>query len=226
MMQDFLKKMPLILCLAGVLTVFLSACATNKEELGSRSEIGEEASREEEKAEVSEEASNEDNRNIIEDRKELGNRYYSSRSYDKAEEELAWVADRNPTDSDARYKLGVICCKEGMMKEGLQRFLEVISIDPSHSKAHYNIGAIYCSESPLYDPEKAVFFFKRYLLLEPDSAHREEIELWISEQDKDKNVVSQQKEDDGSQMGNGGSYKRWLKEQAEEMGDHRRPPVD
>lgn len=112
--------------------------------------------------------------------KNLGNTYYRNGSYKMAEKEFKAVLKYDPTDYYAHYKLGVIYARQGLTKKGLFKFMETICFNQNFSKAYYNLGTIYSSEGPHLNIDKAIFFFEKYLGLEPTSRQKDKIEVWLS----------------------------------------------
>ena len=113
--------------------------------------------------------------------RKTGDVYYKNGAYEKAEAEYNKVLKHYPEDSEAHFKLGVIYYKKGLIENSLLEFYQVTSIDPEYSKAYYNLGSIFSDpEKAYFDTRKATFFFKKYLDLEPDTSHRNKIELWLS----------------------------------------------
>jgi len=115
----------------------------------------------------------------IEYPKMIGNNYIEKKLYKKAEMVFTELIENNPNDADSYYKLGFIYHKIGKINKSLKNYLKVISIDPAYSKAYYNLGAIYSIEGNFYDVNKASFFFKRYLAIEPESQYKESIQNWL-----------------------------------------------
>ena len=97
-----------------------------------------------------------------------------------AENEFKAVLKNDPTDYYAHYKLGVIYARQGLTKKGLFKFMEAICFNRNFSKAYYNLGTIYSSKGPHLNIDKAIFFFEKYLELEPDSKQKNKIEGWLS----------------------------------------------
>ncbi len=105
--------------------------------------------------------------------------YVAKQSFDKAESLYKAVLDRNPRHAIALYKLGVMYVKQGSFVKGRTELLKAISIDPNFSKAYFNLGILYSTQGETYDVEKAEFFFKKYLTLEPDALQKEKINAWL-----------------------------------------------
>jgi len=105
--------------------------------------------------------------------------YVAQQSFDKAESLYKAVLDRNPRHAIALYKLGVMYMKQGASVKGRTELLKAISIDPNFSKAYFNLGILYSTQGETYDVEKAEFFFKKYLTLEPDALQKEKINAWL-----------------------------------------------
>ena len=109
--------------------------------------------------------------------------YIKQQAFDKAESLYKAVLERNPTHSIAFYKLGVMYMKQGAFVSGRTALLKAISIDPGFSKAYFNLGLLYSTKGETYDAEKAGFFFKKYVTIEPDAPQIEKIEAWLIKHD-------------------------------------------
>jgi tetratricopeptide (TPR) repeat protein len=108
--------------------------------------------------------------------------------YDQAEGIYKELLAKNPQNSSAHYKLGVLYVKQGKMVDGRVELLKSISLDPGLSKAYYNLGIVYSVKGATYDVEKAEFFFRKYLELEPNSPQKAAIEDWLAVYGKTKPV--------------------------------------
>jgi Flp pilus assembly protein TadD len=100
--------------------------------------------------------------------------------YDQAESIYKEMLVKNPQNSLVHYKLGVLYVKQGKMVYGRAELLKSISLDPGLAKAYYNLGIVYSTKGAAYDAEKAEFFFKKYLELEPSAPQKAAIEEWLA----------------------------------------------
>lgn len=113
-------------------------------------------------------------------RMEYAESLYAKGDYDQAKQVLEEIIQKDPDNTDAHYRLGVIYSKQGNMDQSAREFLSVISIDEDYPKALYNLGVIYSSAGPLYSEKDAGLYFNKYLVLEPDSPKRQEIIDWLT----------------------------------------------
>ena len=67
-----------------------------------------------------------------------GNIYSSMGEYDRAEKYFARALEASPDSLDARYNMGRLCHVQGRLREALQRYDDVLSMDPMHVKARWN----------------------------------------------------------------------------------------
>jgi len=185
-----------------LLFIFIISCASTDRSRNSGSELNH-------KREYTE---NDD----IEKHKSLGNMYYPEKSFKKTEKEFKAILKLKPYDADAHYKLGVIYGRKGMIKESRSKLLKTISIDPEYGKAYYNLGVIYSLQGECYDIDKSVFFFKKYLIIEPESTHKAEINEWLLKFEKKTNSVIPNIDDGVPSQRK--ATKNWLKNQSELIG--------
>ena len=150
---------------------------------------------------------------------------YEKGNYQEAARSYQAVLSQNPDHVDALFKLGVIKYKQGFMTQSRSQFLRVIALAPTYSKAYYNLGAIYSTPGPSYNPEKAAFFFNKYLAIEPGSAHREKIERWLAGYGTPQKQTPVTKPPQPSPIpadpkdpADPDDLKQWLKQQADQMG--------
>ena len=146
--------------------------------------------------------------------RDLGNLFYEKKQFGEAEREFNQVLEDDPNDLDTNYKMGVIYSKRGKIKESILQFLKVLTFDPYYTKAYYNLGAVYANDGLHYNAEKASFFFKKYIQLEPDSEHRKTIESWLSMLEKKTLINTNDNDPQKPKKGTGEDFKNWLKEKA------------
>lgn len=154
----------------------------------------------------------------VDDYLAMGESQYRKGAYQAAEKSYKRVLESDPDHAEANYKLGVIYHREGRINESRAQFLKAILIDPAYSKAYYNLGAIYSTAGETYDGEKAAFFFKKYVELEPKSEHRENIERWLAAHGAQKPERNPSVKPIASPTPTAADRKEWLKDQADEMG--------
>ena len=153
--------------------------------------------------------------NLVDQRRNEGLNHYENSRLEDAMSAYQWVVQKKPDDSDSQYKLGVIYNKKGMIEKSRSAFLKVIFLDPKFSKAYYNLGVIYSNKGSCQDIEKSIFFFKKYLNLEPSSNNRQQILQWI---DKHKKTSLIEKPNQSNSRLPEKEHKEWLREQAVKIG--------
>lgn len=69
-------------------------------------------------------------------------------SLSRAEQELSWVAERDPTNPYAHYSLGMLFRHQGRFEEAKKQFEAVLGIDPDDADTHYQLGVLLFDEDP------------------------------------------------------------------------------
>jgi hypothetical protein len=87
------------------------------------------------------------------------------------------VAAAEPTNANARMKLGALLEKTGNPREAIKQYLHAATIAPDNAQAHLRLGAIYRMRERL---EQSIKSFVRTLKIDPDNleAHRNLAELY------------------------------------------------
>lgn len=67
--------------------------------------------------------------------------------------------------ADTHYNMGVMFSQQKSYRRAEAEFLKVIELSPDDAESHYNLGVIYAEHLP--DREKAIAFFRKYLVLNP-----------------------------------------------------------
>lgn len=109
----------------------------------------------------------------------LADIYYSLGELDSAASEYKRAVALDPEDLRSRTNLGVILVRLGFYNQALEQFLVIIKQDEEATEAHYNLGVIYSDY--LFDKDKAIFHYSKYLDLNPGADDRLEVEQWIKE---------------------------------------------
>ncbi|UCD84218.1 MAG: tetratricopeptide repeat protein [Deltaproteobacteria bacterium] len=112
-------------------------------------------------------------------RRRLGLGYLETGSNLFAAREFMTVLQYQPDDPLSLFKLGVIFHREGKYNQAIKYFQRVIAVDPQYSKAYYNLGVIYAYDQK--DLQQAIYYFRRFAELNPDSEHTAEIKQWLEE---------------------------------------------
>ncbi len=168
------------------------------------------------------------NYNVSADKNDLisqADTYVAQQDFDKAKSLYQAVLDRNPRNSTALYKLGVMYMKQGAFVKGRTELLKAISIDPELSRACFNLGVLYSTQGETYDVEKAAFFFKKYLTLDPDAPQKENINAWLSTHEDIKAglIFHNDSQAPGATFSNDSfdNFKTWLENQAGEISNEK-----
>jgi tetratricopeptide (TPR) repeat protein len=75
------------------------------------------------------------------------------------------------------YNLGVAYTQTQHYNEALDAYGRSLSFNPNNPEAHYNLGLIY--DNIIHDSQKAIFHYRKYLSLAPESLDRQEVQGWI-----------------------------------------------
>ena len=73
----------------------------------------------------------------------LGLAYFQAESYREAREQLAWVVERQPANSQARHLHALCLLKLGELDLGIQALEQVVGADPSNRQAVCTLGSAY-----------------------------------------------------------------------------------
>lgn len=84
-----------------------------------------------------------------------------------------------PNDPLSLYKLGVIFYRQDKYDQAIKYFQRVITVDPQYAKAYYNLGVVYAYDK--IDLQQAIYYFRKFTELEPDSEHTAKIRQWLEE---------------------------------------------
>ncbi len=82
-----------------------------------------------------------------------------------------------PDNPDIYYNLGVEYLKKYDYFDAVQEFMHAIRLNPRDADACYNLGILY--EIFLNDKKMAVFYYKKYLDINPHARDRKIVEEWI-----------------------------------------------
>jgi tetratricopeptide (TPR) repeat protein len=89
------------------------------------------------------------------------------------------AVELDPEDLRSRINLGVIYVKLSRYNKALDEFLYVVKKNEDSVDAHYNLGVIYSDY--LFDRDKAIFHYRKYLDIVPSAEDRYEVEQWLKE---------------------------------------------
>lgn len=115
---------------------------------------------------------------------ERGTNSYRQNIWEKAILDFNEVLKRDPLNSTAHFKIGVIYHKKGQIEDAINKYQRTLMIDPFYSKAYFNLALIYYKNKN--NIEKALDYFDKYLKLEPTSKERFKIFELAESQKKEK----------------------------------------
>ncbi|NIT37060.1 MAG: tetratricopeptide repeat protein [candidate division Zixibacteria bacterium] len=112
--------------------------------------------------------------------------YFAAQDYEKAREAYETFIAIWPTSKDGYYALGNTLWLIGkdspqwksLLRAAIQSYEKSLSVDPDFAACHYNLASVY---KIFEDVEKAIYHYRRYVELEPDSPRRAEIEETIAD---------------------------------------------
>ncbi|OGV40839.1 MAG: hypothetical protein A2X48_22910 [Lentisphaerae bacterium GWF2_49_21] len=90
------------------------------------------------------------------------------------------------TSDDIRhpvFKKGRNKKEDGKFAESAKAFEDYLKINPYSAKCHLELASLYSDN--LDDPLVAIYHFRKYLEMEPDSPDRKKIETWIQAAEKE-----------------------------------------
>ena len=74
------------------------------------------------------------------------------------------------------YNLGVAYSRAKMYKQAIKAYKKSLEYNAYNAEANYNLGLMHKESQQA--PEKAVFYFKKYLELQPNAKDKKEVEAW------------------------------------------------
>ncbi len=112
-------------------------------------------------------------------RKKLAEAFIRRGLYQNAQRQLEDVLMRSPDDLPCRNNLAYCYMKRGDYEKALAQYRAVLIADPNNKVAHYNAGEIY--EKYRRDRDNAVFHYKRFIELAPDSPLAKPLRAYIEQ---------------------------------------------
>lgn len=99
-------------------------------------------------------------------------------AYDEGEWESAMkyfdnALKRNPEDTEALFKRGVIFQRLNNTDKAIKSYQQVLRVNRKHAKAHYNIANLYSFEKA--DTVQAVFHYRKFLSFSPGHPRAKEV---------------------------------------------------
>ena len=88
-----------------------------------------------------------------------------------------------PGNPDIHYNLGILYLRRNDYFDAAQEFMQAVRLNPQDADACYNLGILY--EIFLNDKKMAVFYYRKYLEINPEAQDRGIVESWIKELSKD-----------------------------------------
>ncbi|UCH77719.1 MAG: tetratricopeptide repeat protein [Candidatus Coatesbacteria bacterium] len=115
-----------------------------------------------------------------------GGMYFASGDYEAAREAYEKFVAVWPSNKDGYYALGNTLWLLGkdspewkaLLREAIENYDQSLAIDPDFAAAHYNLASVY---KIFEDVDNAIFHYRRYIELEPDSPKRAEIEETLAD---------------------------------------------
>ncbi len=87
------------------------------------------------------------------------------------------VIKLDPSYAPAHYNLGILLKLQGRLDDAILRFKRAIQSNPRYSEAYLGIGLIYGENKK--QPQNAVFYYKKYLELNPHGSTANKIRAWL-----------------------------------------------
>ncbi len=115
----------------------------------------------------------------------LGHAYLDAQQYEKAVEIFTRAIKIDPQNAEVYTDLSVSLRGMGRLMEALQRLEKVTKDFPEFGDGYLQLGALYRFE--LYDNQKALKYFRKYLELEPQSQLVPRIKMEIEQIQKEMN---------------------------------------
>ncbi|PIY95599.1 MAG: hypothetical protein COY66_06335 [Candidatus Kerfeldbacteria bacterium CG_4_10_14_0_8_um_filter_42_10] len=109
----------------------------------------------------------------------LGNYYALQSNYERATRYYKKALSLDSSAAEAHHNLGNVYAKTGKYQSAAKEYQKALYFDNGYSLAYLGLGIVYSDY--LNDPAKAVFAFKKYLELEPESAQKSNIEAKMEE---------------------------------------------
>lgn len=100
---------------------------------------------------------------------EMGLIAYDQGEWESSMKYLDSALKRNPENTEALFKRGVILQKLNKTENAIAAYKEVVRIDRGHFKAHYNLANLYSYEKG--NTVQAVFHYRKFLDMAPGHPH-------------------------------------------------------
>ncbi len=115
----------------------------------------------------------------------LGGLYFAAGDYEQARAAYEKFVEIWPTNKDGYYALGNTLWLLGkdspkwkdLLHAAIEAYQKSLAIDADFAACHYNVASVY---KIFEDVEKAIYHYRRYIELEPNSPKRPEIEETIA----------------------------------------------
>ncbi|MBU1006470.1 MAG: hypothetical protein KKH08_02605 [Candidatus Omnitrophica bacterium] len=95
----------------------------------------------------------------------------------KNEAKLSIYREELKKEAVMYYNRGLKDAGEGRHKQAVDEFLKAIEANPTDADSCYNLAIIY--DDHLNNKKKAVYYYRKYLELRPDSDDRDEVMNWL-----------------------------------------------
>ncbi len=123
--------------------------------------------------------------NFIEARNNLGAVYIRLGAIDEAIDEFKVSIEINPYHPGLHNNLGYLYAKRNLIKQALGAYHRALELDPENPEVHKNLGLLYYYK--LKDYQKAIYFWEKYLRLNPEDPQNHSIQEKIDEMKKKSN---------------------------------------
>jgi tetratricopeptide (TPR) repeat protein len=107
----------------------------------------------------------------------LGILYKGRGDYARAAREYSEAIKLDPNFSKAYYNLGVILEAQGRREEAISKFKKAVLLDPRYSDAYLGLGLLHSQSKR--EIHQAVFYYKKYLALNPTGATATKVRSWL-----------------------------------------------
>ena len=118
---------------------------------------------------------------------EIGSAYYLLGEYNKAIQEYKKVIKLDPNYVDAYNNLGAVYFEINQYRESIKEFEKAIELDPNDADTYRNIGLVYFEG--LQDYQKTIFYWQKYLQLNPNASDSNYIRRKIERLKNRKNSI-------------------------------------
>ena len=91
---------------------------------------------------------------------------------------------REKEQIDMHYKLALLYDRFNCYRDAEREYLRILSIDPNHPRAYYGLGVLY--DKNLDSLDKAIYHYRQYMKLSPQTEDAHKVKKWLLELEKRK----------------------------------------